>query len=166
MAQESNLFSELEDKEKTSTLRTLTVLTFIGSGLGLLFGIIGFFFADKAYDQALNPEAAVPSFVRDMNTPEHIEMLRKSVEYKVPVLILYLITQTLCIFGAIKMRKLQADGYWLWLIGEILPIPVSIILLGTGSFSGIWGWVSVAIILTFILLYTAQRKNLTANIQS
>ncbi len=166
MAQESNLFSELEEKEKTSTLRTLTVLTFIGSGIVLLLGIIGFLFADTALDKALNPDPATPSFVRDMNTPEHIEMLRKNVEYKVPVLIMYLVTQTLCIFGAIKMRKLQADGYWLWLIGELLPIPVSLILFGTGGYSGIWAWLPLAINITFILLYTAQRKNLTANIQS
>ncbi len=59
------------------------------------------------------------------------------------------------------MRKLKKDGYWIYVSGELLPIIVSLILLGTAQFNGAFSIViALGIPLAFVILYTMQRKYL------
>jgi len=167
MAEEEKSFLEaFDEKKQASTLKTLTVLTFIGSGLGLIGAVYTFFTAKTSYeavDKLMNGGDLdkVPSFLRGMYTPEFLEMARKSYENRIPICLLSIIAMALCIFGAIQMRKLKADGYWLWLIGELLPLFATLFFLGTAAFNGIFAWIGVLIPLIFVALYTAQRKHLS-----
>ena len=166
MEQEKNFLEEFEGKEKTSTLKTLTVLTFIGSGIGLIFGVWGFATGKSNYEKMQQAVAdgtvdKMPSFFKSMYSPEKMEVMRKTVENGLPLFIINIISLGLCIFGAIQMRKLKADGYWMWLIGEILPVFAIIFFVGTGNFTGISGFITLAILGLFIILYSLQKKHLT-----
>jgi hypothetical protein len=145
-----------------STLNVLTILTFIGSAFELFNSVKNFFYGTEALQQLEDSQeklATAPAWARKLAGPEVIELARKSLENRVPILILELVAITLCVYGAIEMRKLKKQGYILWLVGELLPI-ISILI-----FAGALIFQTVAAIffifpLIFIILYTTQRKNL------
>jgi len=154
--------NEMETENKYGSIKVLTSLTFIGSGIGYIFGILGFINADKSVtdmETAMN-NPDLPDLAKKMMTPEALENVRLMATNKLPILILGLVGTTLCLAGAIQMRKLKMQGYYLWLIGEILPVIGTLIFIGIGVFSGMTGIFSIAIMVLFIILYTSQRKYL------
>lgn len=163
---QSNDFLMPEQQPKIpSGINVLTILTFIGSGIGILGGVYNFFNAKKGLDQmeaTINsPEYEnMPALAKKFLSPEALELARKSYENRVPITLIALIGIALCLVGAIQMRKLKAQGYILYVIGELLPVLGSVIFLGMASLSGVGGIITIVFVLLFIILYTAQRKYL------
>ena len=147
---------------KYGSLKTLTVLTFIGCGLGYLGSCWNFFKADKSvadFETAMN-NPDLPDFAKKMMTPEALENLRLMAANKLPIFLLTLVGVTLCLVGALQMRKLKAQGYYLWLLGEVLPLIGTAIFIGAGALFSGFNVVGPIIVLLFIVLYTLQRKYL------
>jgi hypothetical protein len=103
---------------------------------------------------------SMPSIVKNMMSPEALALAQKQYENRVPITAIGIIGIGLCFVGALQMRKLKMQGYYLYLVGEILPFVGSIVFLGLGAVSGISGIISIAFLLLFVLLYTLQRKYL------
>ena len=103
----------------------------------------------------------LPSMLRSMYNEDMLEVTRKSYENRLPILIIYLISTALCLYGAIKMRQLKSDGFIAWLIGEVLPYLGSLLFIGSPFFKGFSVWFGIIITLVFIGLYASQRKNLS-----
>lgn len=166
MEQEDDFNQAMEEKKLPTTLNVLTILTFIGSAIGLISSVYQFFGgAEKGVikiETALsNPNFnSMPDFVKNMMSPEALELAKAQVANKFPMLLFGLISVVLCVMGAMQMRKLKMQGYYLWLVGEILPVIAVLIFIGTGMFSGLMGYFMIGILLLFILLYTMQRKHL------
>lgn len=164
--EQENFNQTMEVKKLPTGLNVLTILTFIGSAIGLIFSITGYLNAQKnltEMEKLMNDSekmAQIPDFMKSMFSPEAVELIRLQVVYKTPLLILGLIGIVLCVMGALQMRKLKMQGYFLWLIGEILPVIGFIIFIGVGSFKGFMGILMICILVLFILLYTLQRKHL------
>lgn len=80
----------------------------------------------------------------------------------VPYLAVNILGAGLCLLGAVLMRKLKKDGYWLYIAGQVLPWVGNLLILGAGYFSGEMATTMVMVMITllFIVLYTMQRKNL------
>ena len=159
-------FSIPTEKPKIpSGLNVLTILTFVGCGLGFLSTIWNFTNAKSGLDKM---EAAInspdyenmPALAKKFMSPEALEIARKSYENRIPLTLIGLIGIVLCVYGALQMRKLKMQGYYLWLAGEILPFISSVIFLGIASMSGVMGIIFIGITLLFVLLYSAQRKYL------
>ncbi|WP_153799488.1 hypothetical protein [Foetidibacter luteolus] len=156
----------MQEKKLPGSINVLTILTFIGSGITLLFSVFGFVRAEQGYkdmEKAINSDdfEKMPSFLKNMMTPEMLEAAKKSFENRVPILILNLIAVGLCIYGAMEMRKLKAGGYWMWLAGELLPFITIILFSGMAYLTGFNGYIGIGIALLFIILYSTQRKYLT-----
>ncbi len=148
-------------------LNVLTILTFIGSGIQLFLVAIGFFSAQKSYDekdkmlaQMSSPE--MPGFLKAMmpNPANYEEMVTKSLENRLPILILGVVAVALCVYGAIQMRQLKMQGYLFYLAGQLLPFLSTVLFLGMFMFAGVGFAVATAITLLFILMYTLNRKYL------
>ncbi len=155
-------FDEGKPGKLPSTLNVLTILTFIGCAWQIIGGIWQYFRAEKGYKDLVDAQAKMgeaPAWAKKMMGPEMLEMARKSMEYKLPLLILGLVGAGLCLYGAMEMRKLKKQGYLLWLAGEVLPLIGSIFLLGMGAISG-FAAIGFAFPVLFIVLYTMQRKHL------
>ncbi|HTL07222.1 MAG TPA: hypothetical protein VL307_03155 [Chitinophagaceae bacterium] len=155
----------VEPTKLPSGLNTLTILTLIGCGIGFLFTIYNFFNAKSGLDKmeaTLNsPDFdKMPDFAKKMFSPEALEVARKSYESRVPLTLIGLVGLVLCLVGAMQMRKLKAQGYLLYVIGEILPVIGSLIFIGMAALSGIGGIIMIGFTLLFIILYTTQRKYL------
>ncbi len=146
-----------------SGLNVLTILTFIGCGIGLLFTLLmpvinKFFlgFMDKATSSGTELTAKQLSDIEKGKAVMELSMANM-----IPLTIIGLLGIVLCLVGAIWMRKLKKDGYWIYVGGELLPVIGSFIILGTAQFTGVISVViGVGLPILFVVLYSMQRKYL------
>ena len=157
-------FATDQQKNKLPTgLNVLTILTFIGCAYELYSSVSNFIKGRKAIEEmekAQEQLATAPSWAKKMMGPDMMEFITKSFENRIPLLIVGLIGTTLCIFGALEMRKQKMQGYYMWLLGEVLPWVGVILFTGTILFKTFIVWFLILPIV-FIILYTVQRKHLT-----
>ncbi len=146
-----------------SGLNVLTILTFIGCAifglLTLLSPVINKFLL-KMMDEAT-------SSGRELSTKQLAEMEkgRAAIELAgqnmIPLMAIGMIGIILCFVGALWMRKLKKDGYWMYVAGELAPVIAGFFLLGTAQYTGVFSIViAVGLPLLFVILYTMQRKYL------
>lgn len=160
-------FDENNAPKLPSGLNVLTILSFIGCGLQLLGTLWTFFNAKKSYDgidkltEQMN-SGTMPGWAkRMMGDPETmVEMIRKTYENRIPIVLLSLVAVALCFYGLLQMRKLKKQGFLLYTIGEVLPFLTQFLFIGAFAFSGFSMYFGIAIALLFILLYSMQRKHL------
>jgi len=154
--------NETNTEVQYGSLKTLTVLTFVGCGLGYIFPIWGFLKADKNVTdiETAMSQPDLPDFAKKFLTPEALENAKLMASNKLPILICYLIATTLCLVGAIQMRKLKQQGYYLWLIGEIFPLIAMAVFINIASIYSGFAIITPIFIVLFIILYTLQRKYL------
>jgi len=148
----------------SSGLNVVTILTIIGSILGLVSSVWTFITAQKNYETLKETIESgkmneAPAWMKSMMKPEMLEITRKAYENKLPIMIVSLIGAALCLYGALEMRKLKKQGYILWMAGEIIPIIAMVFFVGMAAFSGLslLGLVFPAI---FIILYKKKKKEL------
>lgn len=144
-------------------LNVLTILTFIGCAvfgiITLLMPMINKFllgFMDKATNSG-----------QDLSAKElaEIEKGRAAIELSqqnmIPLIVIGMIGILLCFIGALWMRKLKKDGYWMYIAGELTPLVAGVIIIGTSQYTSIWSVVfGAGIPILFVILYTMQRKYL------
>jgi hypothetical protein len=152
-----------EAKKRPEMLTVLTILTFIGAGWGIISYVYGYFSAAKNYAamQDMQPKLDnAPGFVKNLAGPNAVEMARKALENRMPILLLGVLGCALCIYGAIQMRSLKKMGFSIYLVGELLPLIASVVFLGLGSFGGFTLVLSLLFPVVFIILYATQLKHL------
>ncbi len=147
----------------SSGLNVLTILTFIGCGLGALFMLLMpvlYDFSLKAMDKAVASGKELTA--KEVAAMEKLKtMIELTKHNAVPLLIAGTLGIILCFVGALWMRKLKKDGYWLYVAGELIPTIASVIIMGSIQFESFWGiFFRVGIPVLFVILYTMQRKYL------
>ena len=155
-------FDEAVKPKLPTGLNVLTILTFVGCAWELYSTVNNFIGGKKALEEMEKDQeklAEAPAWARKLAGPEVQEMMLQSFNNKVPIFIIGLIAVTLCFYGALQMRKLKKEGYFLWLVGEILPFIGSVIFV-PALFNTLFIYFSIFPLL-FIILYTVQRKHLT-----
>jgi hypothetical protein len=133
----------LEDKDMKKLpqmLNILTILTYIGCGLGLLFILLGFL--GVGFLSSLVPKSS-----------EGAEIASTVSKYATLSLIVSLVGIALCFFGAMKMRNLQKLGFYLYVAGQIIPIIFTFATTGVS-----FGVMAVIVPVAFIVLYATQLK--------
>lgn len=160
---EFNPFVDNSDKP-SSGLGTITVLTIIWSIITIIQAVWGYFTAEKNYEDLKNMLASgqfdeAPGFVKSMFNEETMSNLGKMLDNKLPIMICGLIGGILCLYGALEMRKLKKEGFFLWLTGELLPLASMLIFIGASSFSGL-GLINLFFPMLFIVLYVVHVKEL------
>jgi hypothetical protein len=148
-----------EPKKMPEMINVLTILTFIGSGLGIIASIWTFVKARASYEALSAVDLdRLPDWAKRMSGGDPLEAARKALENRVPILILSLIGCALCIYGAMQMRQLKKSGFTIYTIGELLPVITSIVFLGGAT--GIGAMFGYFIYILFIVLYATQLKYL------
>jgi hypothetical protein len=152
-------------------LNVLTILTFIGCGLGYIFYSIAFF-TSKDYDtqhaKLIDAQEKIgdSGFARKMidkgleAMEKNQDYINKAYEYRYIIFACGLIFISLCLFGALQMRKLKKTGFYIYVIGEIAPVVIAFFLLGWNSSQMFQMILSLIIPVVFITLYSTQRKYL------
>src|SRR5688572_24408808 len=104
--------------ELPPTLNVLTILSIIWSFILIILGVWGYFNAEKQFrekdkmmEQFNNPDT--PGFVKAMmGTPEeYLDMVTKSYENRIPIMIIGVVAALLCLYGLFQMRKLKKQGF-------------------------------------------------------
>ncbi len=158
---------DYEMKRLPTGLNVLTILTFIGSAIQIIGAVFGFATSKSNFDkkdevlaQLNNPD--MPGFAKKMmgDPDQYLQMITKSYENRIPLLIITLVAAALCVYGAIQMRQLKKQGFPIYVVGELLPLLSTAIFLGTFMFSGVSMMIGIAIALLFIIMYAVNRKHL------
>lgn len=152
-----------ETKKLPSGLNVLTILTFIGCGifglLTLLTPVINKFL--------LNLMDKAASSGQDLSAKQLAEMEkgRAAIELTnqnmIPLITVGMVGIILCFIGALWMRKLKKDGYWIYVAGELAPILAMFFIMGTAQYTSIWSYIfGIGLPVLFVILYTLQKKHL------
>jgi hypothetical protein len=162
----TDLFNEQQaPKGLPGNLNVLTILTFIGCGLSYIGLIISLFTnsAGNIEKQREQMEEAQEA----MNNPKMAEMLQqtmdvaqKNYDNRYILLASGLLFTTMCLIGALQMRRLKKSGYMLYLIGEVAPVIITAALIGFSLVGGIMTTMTAVIAVVFVILYSTQRKHL------
>jgi hypothetical protein len=152
-----------EPKKLPSMLNVLTILTFIGNGLGFITAFYSYFSAASNYDkvvQAQDKMDQMPDFVKNMMGPDPVGNARRMLDNRLPIMMLTLVGCLLCFYGAWQMRKLKKTGFTIYIIGDVVPFISLGLFIGLSSLTGFSGIFGLIIIIVFIILYATQLKYL------
>ena len=154
--------SEFQPKSLPGALNVLTILTFIGCALGAIFT-----FATPwlmKFTLGMMNKAAESGTDMTAKQVADFEAQRKVIELTqsnmIPLILIGAAGIILCFIGAIMMRKLKKDGFWIYVSGQLLPIIGTLAIMGTAQFTGVTSYLMFLIPIVFIVLYSMQRKYL------
>jgi hypothetical protein len=153
-----------EPRKLPSTLNVVSILTFIGCVYIGCTQIYSFFTAQKSYDRLLAAQDKLdnmPEFMKKFAGPEMLEVTRLTMENRVPILLLTLVGIGLCLYGAIMMRRLKKLGFYVYVIGELLPIVTAYLFAGLGLLGAFGAFFAIFIPIVFIIMYGTQLKYLS-----
>ncbi|MEO5943355.1 MAG: hypothetical protein ABIP30_16810 [Ferruginibacter sp.] len=158
---------DFNQPKMSGTLNVITILSIIGCILQFLASTWAFFSSktsfenkDKVMEQMSSGK--MPSWAKSMmpDMTHFEEMVTKSYENRLPILILSIVAVALCFYGVLQMRKLKKQGFLFYVIGEILPFLTGAFFIGTFTLTGTYAVVGFVIAAFFLILYSTQRKNL------
>jgi hypothetical protein len=165
---ESNQNTDLFDQQPKGLpgmLNVLTILTFIGCGLAYISGIYSFYTSSN-YEKEVAKMEEMQDKMGDNNEMAakmlegSMAMMQKAYEYRYILILSTLLFTTLCLLGALQMRKLKKSGFILYSIGEIAPVILSAVLMGFSFVGGIGTAIAAVFAILFVILYATQRKYL------
>lgn len=158
-------FTKYDDDGKQvlpSGLNVLTILTFIGCSLLMLFSLGTPWllnFGKNAIEKRLSSGAEIaPKEMEDLLKSK--DNILKAEANMYPMMIIGIVGILLCFVGALWMRKYKKDGFWIYVAGQVVPIAGGLILMGTGQYQDWKSYAGLAIPVLFIILYATQRKYL------
>jgi hypothetical protein len=157
--------SQVEGRTTLSPiLNALTILTLVGSALGMIFSISSYFTSQKNYETLRDAVESgqmddAPSWMRSLISQDMVDNAQKLFENRLPIAVIGFLGSLLCLYGALEMRKLKSQGYTIWMLGEVLPVFAMLFLIGFNAFTG-FNLLNVIIPGIFIFLYTTRRSEL------
>jgi hypothetical protein len=152
-------------KTMTATINVLSILTFIGCGIAFISAIWSLYSSGKSMEQIALMQEQVDQMGETSETAanimlQSIDMVKKQYDNRYLLLIVNLLATGLCLFGAIEMRKMRKNGFYLWLTGELLPILITVAIIGFNLMGGIVLGASLLFAGVFIVLYGLQVKHM------
>ena len=150
-------------EKKPVFLKVLCILTFVGSGLGLLtavFGLLGSGMSEESF--RMSQRLLSDSPFDDFMSVDFEEMIR----WQRYGALANLVGSILCLTGAFLMWNLKKVGYYLYIPGWIIPVTVGAIgmqyiMSGWLANFGVFGVVvNVLFAAAFIIMYGVNYKHL------
>ncbi len=160
---QTNILDPHRPKSLPGMLNVLTILTFIGCGIsyiGTLYSHFSNTDPDKQIAQIQDAQEKMGDGFGSKMMESSIQLIQISYENRYLILISGLVFTTLCLIGAMRMRKLRKSGYYLYLVGELAPLVLSAGLFGASFFSAMALLFSSLIAVLFVILYSTQLKYL------
>lgn len=151
-------------------ITVLCILTFVGSGLGLINGVYQYITAEKAASQmAIQKKQAAEDIKRsgknDAETRFAGKMVASIGSLKASDVkkggLLAVLAAVFCITGAFMMWRLRKTGYFVYIIGILTGIISPFIVFGSTNLAAILGSTMVGFIgIVFIILYGVNVKHM------
>jgi hypothetical protein len=152
-------------KNMNASINVLTILTFIGCVFAFISAIFSLYSSGKSMERIPLMQEQAYQLSETSETAAEIMMqsidaIRKQYENRYLLLIVNLFATGLCVFGALEMRKMRKNGFYLWLTGELLPILITVAIIGFNLMGGIVLGASLLFAGVFIVLYGLQVKHM------
>jgi hypothetical protein len=150
-------------------ITVLCILTFIGSGWGLIGGAIQYFSADKqALAMSISKEKAATDIQKSDKNDAGTQMAEKMVNSMTSAFtaenlkktgIASVVGALFCLAGAFLMWQLKKNGYYLYIAGTLIGIISPFVIYGTDNFMSIITSVMVGFVgIVFVILYGVNLK--------
>lgn len=139
--------------KRPAFLTVLCILTWVGSGIGLIMNLIGS--AAVGVGSAMSEMGEGMAEGMGEASPEMAEAMEaanSAMANASTVLYIGYAGILLCVIGSILMFKLKKNGFYIYVVGELGPAIASMILLGGAFFGG--GMMIMAMGLIFPILMT------------
>lgn len=159
----------VQSKSRPTFLTVLCILTFVGAGIGFLGAVYGLATIQSTIAQLEQSRDSLSelgsTFGDDFNDimASQIEVTKK---YGLISAILNTVGNGLCLLGAFWMWSLKKNGFYVYIIGQILPLIASFGLMGgmdLGMFAGLAVGamiVGAMIPVAFIIMYGLNLKHM------
>ena len=154
---------EFDAPQRPQMLNILTILTIVGSSIFLLLSLASPWttrFSRNMITKQLESGGNNLTESQMVKMREGLTKLDLLQQNMVPVIIISVVGLGLCLFGAILMRKLKKDGFWIYLAGQIVPLIGTFFIMGSAQLTDMNSVIGMAISLVFVVLYMTQRKYL------
>ena len=153
-----NVFDQLENKLPTG-LNVLTILSLIANPIRLIHSVFSYFTICTSlskYDEA--KDSSFGNLLPDLSEADTL-LINLQCQHRLSVVLVNVLSASLCIMGAVLMRQRKRMGFMVFLIGTLIS-PIVGMLLHTTEYS--WKGIGGAFVLSFIFigLYAAQLKHL------
>lgn len=162
---------DLEENQQSGLpvfLKVLCILTFVGTGLGIIGALYNIFAFDFTIKQLENQQEMLSSGFNPLG--DMSGLIEATKKWGMISYFLTLAGNILCLIAALMMWKLKKIGFFIYIFGQILPM-ISAILISSsikgGGGSGFMNMASsVGIIITgifvtaFIIMYAVNFKHL------
>jgi hypothetical protein len=145
-------------------LNVLCILSYIGTGLGVIMGIYHLATAGAAQAGVAMLDSMSSSNNSMSSVPGMDSMMAGAIAAAKYVYVLAgveIATNLLCLFGVLQMSKLKKMGYYLYVVGQLTAIIVPIVLVG---FGGLFGGIMIAMAIfpiAFIIMYGVNLKHMS-----
>jgi hypothetical protein len=151
-------------KQRPGLLTVLCILTFIGSGFGVLNNVMGMIMSP--IKNFLNPEffERVLEEVQDEPARQFVEQAleigQKAIEHIFEISLAQFLLYAASLTGAILMFQLKKTGFYIYATAQILLLFVPAIFLGFNLFVNIGILFSSVFTILFIALYAINLKKM------
>lgn len=151
--------------QRPEFLKVLCILTFIGCGIGIVFSIVGFIAAQAAgVMMGMADGMAEGMSGSDMSSipgmEEAMETTNVAMKYAYVLLGVGIAGALLCLVGALQMWKMKKNGFYIYVVGELVPPVLSTVLMGMSAM-GLLGVLSLIIPIGFTVMYALNLKHLS-----
>jgi len=148
-------------KQISGMLNTLTILTFIWSGITLLLNVVSLVTLPQMREKVKKGLSEAQSSGK--NGEEMLETIKEGVNVMLDNgEVLYttaILVSILCIIGALLMRKLKKSGFLIYVFGCVLSVIVPLYYVGIGLF-GAGVILGSLISVLFIIMYSVNLKEM------
>jgi hypothetical protein len=163
----------METKKRPTFLTVLCILSFIGVGFQIISGFItigsgamtsavtqvGQSYSESMSNlEGLENVEGMDQAIAGLN--EAVEAANKMAQYATTLGIVNILAALVCLLGVIWMWKLQKKGFYVYVIGEIVPPILTLLLVGFG-FGGIMATLGFIFPIIFIILYALNLKHMS-----
>ena len=157
-------------KKRPDFLTVICILTFIGSGFGIINNVTNYLNADvltemgkQAIDQTREKVDSKSSgegkkLADQMMSGASAMMDKKKLKQNY---LLTVLSNIMTLAGALLMFRLRKSGYWLYVAGIVVLVATPVVIFGTGNLLSMSiTMLFAAIGILFIILYSLQLKHL------
>ena len=157
-------------KKRPDFLTVICILTFIGSGFGIINNVTNYLNADvltemgkQAIDQTREKVESESSgegkkLADQMMSGASAMMDKKKLKQNY---LLTVLSNIMTLAGALLMFRLRKSGYWLYVAGIVVLVATPVVIFGTGNLLSMSiTMLFAAIGILFIILYSLQLKHL------
>ena len=157
-------------KKRPDFLTVICILTFIGSGFGIINNVTNYLNADvlteigkQAIDQNREKVDSESSgegkkLADQMMSGASAMMDKKKLKQNY---LLTVLSNIMTLAGALLMFRLRKSGYWLYVAGIVVLVATPLVIFGTGNLLSMSITMLFAVIgILFIILYSLQLKHL------